>query len=81
LFEPVENPRAELEIMEQEGSTTYYFDSEAGHLIKSSGQEHSIKELTGQQEMSQDMTETVSMHLGKSPPPGEDSKEAEAGKK
>jgi hypothetical protein len=69
LFEPAESPRAELEITEQEGTATYYFDAEAGHMIKSEGKQRAVKELSGQQEVTQDITETVKMYLGKSPAP------------
>ena len=67
LFEPEENPRMEMEILEQEGSATAYFDNEAGHLVKSEGKQKAVKEISGQQEVSQDITETFKMYLGKSP--------------
>jgi hypothetical protein len=67
LFEPEENPRMEMEILEQESSSTAYFDNEAGHLVKSEGKQKAVKEITGQQEVSQDITETFKMYLGKSP--------------
>ncbi len=69
LFEPAENPRAELEIVEQSSDATFLFDAQAGHLIKSEGTQKSIKEISGGQELTQDMTETVKMYLGKSPAP------------
>lgn len=75
IFEPAENPRAELEITEQEASATFYFDAAAGHLVKSKGTQKSIKEISGGQEVTQDFTETTSMYLGKSP-----AKAAEAAK-
>lgn len=67
LFEPAEEPLAEMEIVEQDSSVTLYFDAEAGHLVKSEGTQKAVKEITGQQELSQDMTETFKMYLGKSP--------------
>ncbi len=67
LFEPAENARMEMEIIEQEGSVTAYFDNEAGHLVKSEGTQKAVKEMSGQQEVSQDITETFKMYLGKSP--------------
>ena len=66
-FEPAENPRAELEITEQESTGTFYFDADSGHLIKSSGTQTAVKEITGQQEVTQDIKETTAMYLGKSP--------------
>ncbi len=68
MFEPVEVPLAELEITEQEAKADFYFDADLGRLIKSSGSERAVKELSGQQEVTQDITETVKMHLGKSGP-------------
>jgi hypothetical protein len=67
LFEPEESPRMEMEILEQESSATAYFDNEAGHLVKSEGTQKAVKEISGQQEISQDITETFKMYLGKSP--------------
>ncbi len=66
-FEPEENPRADLEITDQQSSANYYFDAEAGRLVKSSGSDSSSLELTGQQDLTQQLTETWSMRLGKSP--------------
>ncbi len=66
-FEPVEKPVADLEILSQEASATFYFDREAGHLVKSNGSQSFFMELSGARELTQDMKETFSMHLGKSP--------------
>jgi hypothetical protein len=66
-FEPEENPRAELEIMSQEASSTYFFDRAAGHLVSSSGTQQMGIEVSGPQEVSQQIKETTSMRLGKSP--------------
>ncbi|MEX2115084.1 MAG: DUF6263 family protein [Pirellulales bacterium] len=71
LFEPAEDARMEMEIIEQASSATAYFDTEAGHLVKSEGTQKAVKELSGQQEISQDITETFKMYLGKSPAPVE----------
>jgi hypothetical protein len=70
FFEPIENPRAELEIMEQQASATYYFDPQGGHMVKADGTQQAKMEVSGAQEMTQDMKETMSMRLGKSPEPG-----------
>ncbi len=67
LFEPAVEPRMEMEILEQDSTTTAYFDKDAGHLVKSEGTQKAVKEISGQQEISQDMTETFKMYLGKSP--------------
>jgi hypothetical protein len=67
LFEPAEDPRAELEIVGQEAQATYYFDPAAGHLINSEGVQQMQMEISGQQELTQEIAETVSMRLGKSP--------------
>ncbi len=66
-FEPAENPRAELEITEQEATSTFYFDAEAGVLVKSSGTQVAAMELTGPQEVTQQIKEKSSMRQGKSP--------------
>ncbi|REK10484.1 MAG: hypothetical protein DWQ37_16505 [Planctomycetota bacterium] len=67
LFEPEENPRADLEIMAQESGATFLFDAQAGHLVKADGSQHLEMEITGPQEVSQVITEKMSMQLGKSP--------------
>ncbi len=67
LFEPSENPRADLEIIEQDASATIYFDGGAGHLVKSEGKQDVSMEITGPQEITQEMKEIIGMYLGKSP--------------
>jgi Family of unknown function (DUF6263) len=67
VFEPEENPRAELEIMSQEAAGTYYFDREAGHLVSAEGVQQVGMEVTGRQEVTQEIKETTKMRLGKSP--------------
>jgi hypothetical protein len=67
IFEPEENPRADLEIMEQESSATFYFDPAAGHMVKAAGTQKAQMEVSGPQELTQQITETMSMRLGKSP--------------
>lgn len=77
-FEPAENPRAELEITSQEATAAYYFDATAGHMVKSSGTQNMGMELSGPQELTQEIKETVTMRLGKSPdkkPAAEEKKE------
>jgi hypothetical protein len=66
-FEPEENPRAELEITSQEGSSVVYFDAEGGRMIKSNGSQASSMEMSGPQELTQEIKETSSIRLGKSP--------------
>jgi Family of unknown function (DUF6263) len=76
-FEPNENPRADLEIMEQEASATFYFDPQAGHLVKAEGTQKAEMEISGDQELKQNITETMSMRRGKSPEqPAAEKKEA-----
>ena len=66
-FEPVENPMADVEITSQEGSGTFLFDTQAGHLIKATGVQTFFLEMTGARDLTQDMKETMSMRVGKSP--------------
>lgn len=80
IFEPIENPRADLEIMEQEGSATFYFDPQAGHMVKASGSQKAEMEVSGPQDITQSITETMSMHLGKSPDKAPEEKAAGAQK-
>jgi len=67
FFEPEENPRADLEIMEQEATATFYFDPRAGHMVKADGMQKAQMEISGDQELTQSITESMSMRLGKSP--------------
>jgi len=67
-FEPVENPRADLEITEQEGTATFYFDPAAGRLVNANGVQKMSMEISGPQEVTQEITETMNMKEGKSPP-------------
>jgi hypothetical protein len=67
FFEPEENPRAELEIVSQQASATYYFDPQAGHLVSADGVQQVGMEISGPQEASQEITETMSMRQGASP--------------
>jgi hypothetical protein len=76
IFEPVENPRADLEIMAQESSATYYFDPAAGHMVKATGTQKAEMEVSGPQELTQKITETMSMRLGKSPDKPAETKDA-----
>lgn len=81
FFEPDENPRADLEIMEQEASATFYFDPQAGHMVKADGTQNVEMELSGPQELTQKISEKMSMRLGKSPEgPAAESEEKEADK-
>jgi hypothetical protein len=80
MFEPAENPRAELEITAQEGSGTIYFDAEAGHMVKSNGTQSTAMEMSGPQELTQEISESSTIRLGTSPdkpaPPAKDAKSA-----
>ncbi len=67
LFEPEENPRAELEIVDQSAEATYLFDRAGGHMAKADGFQELTMEVSGPQEVTQKIKETMSMKLGKSP--------------
>ncbi len=66
-FEPADDARAELEITDQEGSGVFYFDAAAGYMISATGKQSSAMEMSGPQEMTQEIKETSSIRLGKSP--------------
>jgi hypothetical protein len=67
LFEPSEEPRADLEITDQAAAATYFFDAAAGRMTEASGMQELTMEITGPQEITQDVKETMSMTSGKSP--------------
>lgn len=67
LFEPAEDPRADLEITDQAATATYYFDAAAGRMTEASGSQALTMEITGPQEIKQDIKETMTMTSGKSP--------------
>lgn len=67
LFEPAEDPRADLEITEQAAIATYYFDAAAGRMTEATGTQELTMEITGPQEITQNVKETMSMTSGKSP--------------
>jgi hypothetical protein len=67
MFEPEENPRAELEITAQEGSGLVYFDAQAGRMVKASSSQSSALEMSGPQELTQEVKETSQIRMGKSP--------------
>lgn len=70
FFEPAEDAQADVELGEQEGSGTVYFDAEAGHVLKVEGTQKYIKEMsTPRGDVVQDITEKYTMTLGKSPEP------------
>jgi hypothetical protein len=66
-FEPVENPMADLEITSQEGTAAFYFDAQAGRMVKASGTQVFAMEISGARELTQELKETMSMTQGKSP--------------
>jgi hypothetical protein len=76
-FEAADAPLADVEITEQEGTATFYFDPAAGRMLKADGVQTFIMEVTGAREITQTMKETMSMRAGKSPaaaPPEKDAK-------
>ncbi len=66
-FEPAENAQADLEITKQESSATFYFDPAAGRMIKASGTQLTALELSGPRDLTQELKETTTMRMGKSP--------------
>ena len=67
-FEPAENSQTEVEITEQEGSATIYFDTAAGRTVKSSAKQKMKMEIAApNQELTREVTETSSIRMGKSP--------------
>lgn len=68
-FEPAQDPKGELEITTQEGSSVIYFDATAGRVVKSEGKQTTAIELSGAQELTQDLKATSGMRVGKSPAP------------
>jgi hypothetical protein len=80
-FEAAESPVADVEITAQEGTATFYFDPQAGHMIQAQGTQTFVMEISGNREITQDIKETMTMRLGKSPaakPPAETDKGAKA---
>jgi len=67
LFEPAEDPRADLEITEQSAGATYFFDTAAGRMTEASGTQELTMQITGPQEITQNVKETMTMTSGKSP--------------
>jgi hypothetical protein len=67
LFEPDDEPRAELEITDQEGSGKVLFDAEAGYKVMATSLQRSAMEMSGPQELTQEVKETSNIRLGKSP--------------
>ncbi|HWA48790.1 MAG TPA: hypothetical protein VG742_10975, partial [Dongiaceae bacterium] len=49
------------------GTAVYFFDAKAGHMTKADGTQEMTMELSGPQEITQKVKETMSMKLGKSP--------------
>jgi len=67
-FEPAENSQTEVEITEQEGSATIYFDTAAGRTVKSSAKQKMKMEIAApNQELTREVTETSSIRMGTSP--------------
>ncbi len=76
-FEPAEKSPVELEIAEQEGESTTYFDADAGRTLKVEGKQKMILEISApNRDMRQEVEEVVTMKQGKSPDPPADDKPA-----
>lgn len=70
FFDPAEEPTTEVELGDQEGKATILFDAQGGHLIESVGKQMMEKMIFSRRgEMTQKLTEEVSMRMGKSPAP------------
>ena len=66
-FEAADNAMADVEITAQEGSATFYFDPQAGHMVQAKATQTFVMEITGAREITQDMKESMTMRLGTSP--------------
>lgn len=68
FFEPADDAQMDVEITEQKGVATILFDKQAGCLVKSSGTQEVTKEMVGRgREIVQQIKETATMTLGKTP--------------
>jgi Family of unknown function (DUF6263) len=67
-FEPAENSQVDVEITEQDGSATVYFDTAAGRTVKAIGKQKMKMEIAApNREMTREVTETNTIRMGKSP--------------
>ena len=67
-FEADEKSNTEVEIAEQDGESTSYFDVEAGRTIKVEGKQKTVFEITApNRDIRQEIEETVTVKQGKSP--------------
>jgi hypothetical protein len=66
-FAPAEDAQADLEITKQESEATYYFDPAAGRVIKANATQMSALELSGPRDLTQELKETTTVRMGKSP--------------
>lgn len=81
-FEPAENSQVDVEITEQEGSATIYFDTASGRTIKATGKQKMTMEIAApNREITREVTETNSIRQGKSPDKPEKKAEKGAEKK
>ncbi|MBI2825842.1 MAG: hypothetical protein HYX69_14245 [Planctomycetia bacterium] len=72
-FEPEENSQVDVEISEQEGMATIYFDVDAGRTLKVEGKQKQVMEISApNREITQEVTEKVTVRQGKSPEPKSD---------
>jgi hypothetical protein len=67
-FEADEKSNTEVEIAEQDGQSTTYFDVDAGRTIKVEGKQKTVFEITApNRDIRQEIEETVTVKQGKSP--------------
>ena len=66
-FEPAEESQVDIEIEEQEGDMTIYFDINAGRTLKAEGDQKQIIAITApNREITQEVDEKVVVRQGKS---------------
>jgi hypothetical protein len=66
-FEPADDAQADLEIISQEGTATFYFDPAAGRVVDAKVVQSSSLELSGARDLTQEISETATIKAGKSP--------------
>ena len=77
-FEPEENPMTDIEIDEQEGLSTIYFDVDAGRTLKVDGKQRQVMAITApNREITVEQNEKVTVRQGKSPDPKPSEKKEE----
>jgi uncharacterized protein (UPF0333 family)/uncharacterized membrane protein YgcG len=74
-FEPAEESQVDIEIEEQEGDMTIYFDVNAGRTVKAEGNQKQVIAITApNREITQEVDEKVTVRYGKSDEPAKDEK-------